>query len=390
MSLIENNDKPDVTQDDPQGFLDLGLLPVPVMERRPVAAEVPVSAIPVAQPAKPEPESVVEVKAEAEPVLETTLETEIDTKMDARVQAAAQAQLASKPANVAANPMSEVDTMTVAASARPRKSTSKSLIGDGPVGDTDLPREIGVDVSTLEHSPPVLMPAARSEKPVEKPVEKLAEKSAEKAVETQAEKPVEKSLDQRDEKQEGRPAEPVVLDDPDLAHALAGVAEALDRRPTRRPEAVAEVVAAAVTEAAGASAQFPVLKPDADRMPARLLDDGSNAGSKQAIPPSFGGVSMPVTLEHRTMKRVTCLLALSAGFGFVTMVCAIWGLCVLTHRPLDIAAANPLATAAIAAPASAVSAPAPAASAPAAATSSAPTVVHHHYHHHKVKISKAA
>jgi len=109
---------------------------------------------------------------------------------------------------------------------------------------------------------------------------------------------------------------------------------------------------------------------------------------------------MPIALEDRTVKLAVWLLALTAGFGFITMVCMIWSLYILTHPPLEVPAANPLAsvtTSSDQALASAVAALTPAASSPAAsaspaattATASAPAAVHRH-HHHKPKISTAA
>ncbi len=96
-----------------------------------------------------------------------------------------------------------------------------------------------------------------------------------------------------------------------------------------------------------------------------------------------------ITVDRRTVKFAAWMLGLTAGFGCVTMVCAIWGLVVLLHPPVppaSSASAVPTARTGLVPPAPAASAPL-AAAAPAktetASAAAAPPLVHHY--HHKIK-----
>lgn len=101
----------------------------------------------------------------------------------------------------------------------------------------------------------------------------------------------------------------------------------------------------------------------------------------------------PVAMDSRTVKFAAWMLGLTAGFGCVTMVCAIWGLSLLLHGTASSAPAASPASPAPAAAAAILVPPAPMASEPAAASASASTQTAsataapaaEHHHHHKIK-----
>lgn len=173
-----------------------------------------------------------------------------------------------------------------------------------------------------------------------------------------------------------------------IADAVAALAAApvFAARDTERPE-----IQAAETPAATRQTQTPRTQesqPQDFPSPRAVLSDGSG---EQVPQPSFEDSAMTIAMEHRTVKTAAWMLGLTAGFGFVTMVCAIWGLYLVLHPPL--AAPPAILPAAADAPLDTASAPTPApaatASAPAAMPSSAPAAVRHH-HRHKVKTSTSA
>jgi len=306
MSLIENKYPPEATQDSQQGFLDLGLPEVPVVEQPSLTPEIPVLPITEATPHKPT-----------------------------------------------------------------RKSAGKAPTADSQSVAAGIAQESGADASPLEHEP---LPSA----PI--PAARVV-------------------------KRRGRAVQSEAVVETGLADALAGVAEALEMRPAQPMAIAGDASQAGDAAVAGASFELPnpEPKPELDLAPALAAmasDDpgkphtSSNDHNPQAIPPSFEETLMPIALEDRTVKLAVWLLALTAGFGFITMVCMLWSLYILTHPPLEVPASSPVAAATTSgdqALASAVAALTPAASVPAAtaATASAPAAVHHH-HHHKPKISTAA
>jgi len=205
----------------------------------------------------------------------------------------------------------------------------------------------------------------------------------------------------RTPKRRGRIGEAARMAEPDLAEALADVAVALDRRtppPAEKSpdprEAGRATVPASLSQAAfeqGVSVSSMNAAEAVDGGYANQVDSGTSA-----VLPSFAKTSMPIAVQHRTVKLAAGLLTLTAVFGFVTMVCAIWALYILTHPPLEVppVGASPVAASAAAdqALASSVAALAPAASIPvaaaASASASAPAVVRHH-HRHKAKTGTA-
>jgi hypothetical protein len=366
MSLIENHDKPVLTTpDERQGFLDLGSA----------------SAAPILEPwFAPSVETIVEAAVEplvdpiGEPVVEASVEPVVEPLGVASVEPVVEPP-AESGAKVPVEPLQESRSMRSHDTAdAPHAESQADLIGlpqkfaaVAPAGVDEAPHQATHEAA--DEAPPVaaVVPAARSPK------------------------------------RRSRIAEPALMAEPDLAHALADVAEALERRTP--PEKPPEPFKAARTDLPAGLSQVPlephgsVFAPNraatADDVHAQQVDQ-----SPAAIPPAFAESAMPITLQHRTVKLAAGLFAATAGFGFITMVCAIWALYILTHPPLEVPAASPVVagTAADQALASSVAALAPSASIPGAATpavaaASAPaptSAALHHHHRHKAKTGAAA
>lgn len=131
--------------------------------------------------------------------------------------------------------------------------------------------------------------------------------------------------------------------------------------------------------------------------------DGTHLGDAAATvedPTPFVAVlpardATPVAMDNRTVKFAAWMLGLTAGFGCVTMVCAIWGLSLLLHGTASSAPAASPASPAPAAAAAILASPAPMASEPMTASASAgpetasaaaaPAAEHHHHHKPKPK-----
>ena len=389
MSLIENHDKPELTPDERQGFLDLGLAPASaalvasnpapnpasasapilpaVAQPRPVAAETPSAAppgevlhYPVAEtPLAPErdvgaPTAAAELDQVVEPLAESSIEPSVESSIE-------------PSANTLVEPLQESLSM------RSHK-TANVLQADL----TGLPQEL----------------AAATSAAIQEATQEPTQETPQEAVPVLAPVPA-----ARTPKRRGRIGEAARMAEPDLAEALADVAVALDRRtpaPAEKSpdprEAGRATVPASLSQAAfeqGVSVSSMNAAEAADGGYANQVDSGTSA-----VLPSFAKTSMPIAVQHRTVKLAAGLLTLTAVFGFVTMVCAIWALYILTHPPLEVppVGASPVAASAAAdqALASSVAALAPAASIPvaAAASASAPAVVRHH-HRHKAKTGTA-
>ena len=391
MSLIENHDKPELTPDERQGFLDLGLAPASaalvasnpapnpasasapilpaVAQPRPVAAETPSAAppgealhYPVAEtPLAPErdvgaPTAAAELDQVVEPLVESSIEPSVESSIE-------------PSANTLVEPLQESLSM------RSHK-TANVLQADL----TGLPQEL----------------AAATSAAIQEATQEPTQETPQEAVPVLAPVPA-----ARTPKRRGRIGEAARMAEPDLAEALADVAVALDRRtpaPAEKSpdprEAGRATVPASLSQAAfeqGVSVSSMNAAEAADGGYANQVDSGTSA-----VLPSFAKTSMPIAVQHRTVKLAAGLLTLTAVFGFVTMVCAIWALYILTHPPLEVppVGASPVAASAAAdqALASSVAALAPAASIPvaaaASASASAPAVVRHH-HRHKAKTGTA-
>ena len=391
MSLIENHDKPELTPDERQGFLDLGLAPASaalvasnpapnpasasapilpaVAQPRPVAAETPSAAppgevlhYPVAEtPLAPErdvgaPTAAAELDQVVEPLVESSIEPSVESSIE-------------PSANTLVEPLQESLSM------RSHK-TANVLQADL----TGLPQEL----------------AAATSAAIQEATQEPTQETPQEAVPVLAPVPA-----ARTPKRRGRIGEAARMAEPDLAEALADVAVALDRRtpaPAEKSpdprEAGRATVPASLSQAAfeqGVSVSSMNAAEAVDGGYANQVDSGTSA-----VLPSFAKTSMPIAVQHRTVKLAAGLLTLTAVFGFVTMVCAIWALYILTHPPLEVppVGASPVAASAAAdqALASSVAALAPAASIPvaaaASASASAPAVVRHH-HRHKAKTGTA-
>jgi hypothetical protein len=395
MSLIENHDKPELTPDERQGFLDLGLAPASaalvasnpapnpasasapilpaVAQPRPVAAETPSAAppgevlhYPVAEtPLAPErdvgaPTAAAELDQVVEPLVESSIEPSVESSIE-------------PSANTLVEPLQESLSM------RSHK-TANVLQADL----TGLPQELAAATS------------AAIQEATQQATQEPTQETPQEAVPALAPVPA-----ARTPKRRGRIGEAARMAEPDLAEALADVAVALDRRtppPAEKSpdprEAGRATVPASLSQAAfeqGVSVSSMNAAEAADGGYANQVDSGTSA-----VLPSFAKTSMPIAVQHRTVKLAAGLLTLTAVFGFVTMVCAIWALYILTHPPLEVppVGASPVAASAAAdqALASSVAALAPAASIPvaaaASASASAPAVVRHH-HRHKAKTGTA-
>ena len=399
MSLIENHDKPELTPDERQGFLDLGLAPASaalvasnpapnpasasapilpaVAQPRPVAAETPSAAppgealhYPVAEtPLAPErdvgaPTAAAELDQVVEPLVESSIEPSVESSIE-------------PSANTLVEPLQESLSM------RSHK-TANVLQADL----TGLPQELAAATSAAIQE--------ATQQATQEPTQEPTQETPQEAVPVLAPVPA-----ARTPKRRGRIGEAARMAEPDLAEALADVAVALDRRtpaPAEKSpdprEAGRATVPASLSQAAfeqGVSVSSMNAAEAADDGYANQVDSGTSA-----VLPSFAKTSMPIAVQHRTVKLAAGLLTLTAVFGFVTMVCAIWALYILTHPPLEVppVGASPVAASAAAdqALASSVAALAPAASIPvaaaASASASAPAVVRHH-HRHKAKTGTA-
>ena len=399
MSLIENHDKPELTPDERQGFLDLGLAPASaalvasnpasasapilpaVAQPRPVAAETPSAAppgealhYPVAEtPLAPErdvgaPTAAAELDQVVEPLVESSIEPSVESSIE-------------PSANTLVEPLQESLSM------RSHK-TANVLQADL----TGLPQELAAATSAAIQEATQQATQQATQEPTQEPTQETPQE----AVPVLAPVPA-----ARTPKRRGRIGEAARMAEPDLAEALADVAVALDRRtpaPAEKSpdprEAGRATVPASLSQAAfeqGVSVSSMNAAEAADDGYANQVDSGTSA-----VLPSFAKTSMPIAVQHRTVKLAAGLLTLTAVFGFVTMVCAIWALYILTHPPLEVppVGASPVAASAAAdqALASSVAALAPAASIPvaaaASASASAPAVVRHH-HRHKAKTGTA-
>ena len=411
MSLIENHDKPELTPDERQGFLDLGLAPASaalvasnpapnpasasapilpaVAQPRPVAAETPSAAppgealhYPVAEtPLAPErdvgaPTAAAELDQVVEPLVESSIEPSVESSIE-------------PSANTLVEPLQESLSM------RSHK-TANVLQADL----TGLPQELAAATSAAIQEATQQATQQATQEPTQQatqePTQEPTQETPQEAVPVLAPVPA-----ARTPKRRGRTGEAARMAEPDLAEALADVAVALDRRtlpPAEKSpdprEAGRATVPASLSQAAfeqGVSVSSMNAAEAADDGYANQVDSGTSA-----VLPSFAKTSMPIAVQHRTVKLAAGLLTLTAVFGFVTMVCAIWALYILTHPPLEVppVGASPVAASAAAdqALASSVAALAPAASIPvaaaASASASAPAVVRHH-HRHKAKTGTA-